>query len=267
MRFLSLLLVLSMFMACSDDTEQITQTQEEESVRNTDWDPCDSPYRDQGYIYERNNQTYLWAGEDSTWHFNITDWELNECNLKYGLGRESFPALMDPQYVNISDVTNKYADSEQCLVLYSVNTTKVYPYQDMIRYEVINEVSDGSPVMIAYCVLADLGAIYTRNYCGHTLTFALTGYTYYEPEVWGGLDAFVLWDRDTESLWWPLIDKAISGNLHGTLLEKHDEGNWEILRWSEIKERFPSAQVIQSGQDQPVPSDYPRIPSTQLNCN
>ena len=267
MRFLSLFFLLACLVSCSEDAEQITQTPDEENVRNTDWDPCDSPYRDRGSIYESNDQTFLWAGEDSSWHFNITDWELNECNLNYGLGRESFPALMDPQYVNISEVSNKYGSSEECLVLYSVNSTKVYPYEDMIRYEIINEVSDGNPVMIGYCVLADLGAIYTRNYCGNTLTFALSGYTYYEPEVWGGLEAFVLWDRDTESLWWPLIDKAISGDLHGTLLEKHDEGSWEILRWSEIKERYPDALVIESGQEQPVPENYPKLTAQQLNCN
>jgi hypothetical protein len=51
-----------------------------------------------------------------------------------------------------------------------------------------------------YCISADLGAIYDRQYGDEVLTFALGGYTYYEPNIWNGLDAFVLWDKESESL-------------------------------------------------------------------
>ncbi|MGA0233820.1 MAG: DUF3179 domain-containing (seleno)protein, partial [Saprospiraceae bacterium] len=93
------------------------------------------------------------------------------------------------------------------------------------------------------------------------------GYTYYEPEIRDGRDGFVLWDRDTESLWWPLIDKAISGDLHGTQLKRHDEGSWEVLRWSEIKETYPDALVIRSNLSQPLLDNFPRLTPQQLDCD
>lgn len=268
MRLAGLIFLCFINFSCSDDLEQTVPVMEEEGMdRNLDWEPCDSYYRDIGYIYEIDDQSYLWAGEDSSWHFNITDWELNECNLGYCLGRESFPALTKPQYETLADVSNKYGETQECLVLYSVNSTKVYPFEDMIRYEVINEISDGQPLMVTYCVLADFAAVYSRVYCDNTLTFALSGYTYYEPEIRDGRDGFVLWDRDTESLWWPLIDKAISGDLHGTQLKRHDEGSWEVLRWSEIKETYPDALVIRSNLSHPLLDNFPRLTPQQLDCD
>ncbi|MEL6986807.1 MAG: DUF3179 domain-containing (seleno)protein, partial [Bacteroidota bacterium] len=163
-------------------------------------------------------------------------------------------------------IPNQFDDSEQCIVLFDPNYIKVYPFETMIHHEVVNEMANGEGIMIAYCVLANLGAVYTRKICDRTLTFGVTGYTYFEEEIWGGLDAFVLWDRDTESLWWPLIDKAISGDLHGTKLEKYNEGNWETIRWGEIKERYPDAQVLKRGQTQDAPRNWPRINGQNLDC-
>jgi len=258
-----LILLILVLISCDSETENIISETETEITRDTNWDPCTSTYREDGRIYDVNTQTYLWAGQDSSWHFNITDWELNECNLNYGLGRETFPALLEPQYDDISTIPNKYNDAEQCIVLHTRSEVKIYPYKEMVTYEVINEYVEGRPIMIAYCVLADLGAVYTREYCGEEITFAVSGYTYFEDNIWEGLDGFILWDRDTESLWWPLIDKAISGEMHGTYLEKHDEGNWEVLRWNEIKQKHPNASVLKSGQTQAIPVSWPRI---QIDC-
>ena len=79
--------------------------------------------------------------------------------------------------------------------------------------------------MESYCVLADLGAVYSRNYNSKELTFALSGYTYYDKNIWNGLDGFVLWDRETESLWWPLVGKAVSGKLKGVNLLELNKTN------------------------------------------
>lgn len=255
------------FSSCDQDAPVVEEVNEVEDVRNTDFAPCDSPFRNIGKIYEKDKSTFLWAGDNPDWHFDISDWELNECNLLYGLGRETFPALMAPEYVDIQEIANLYEGGEQCVVIHTPEFTKVYPYELMISHEVVNEVIEGEPIMIAYCVLADLSAVYTRNYCGNVLTFGVTGYTYYEPEIWGGLDAFILWDRDTESLWWPLIDKAISGPLHDTRLEKYNEGNWEVLRWRDIQKLYPDALVLKPGQTQEPPEKWSQLTPDKIDCN
>lgn len=73
--------------------------------------------------------------------------------------------------------------------------------------------------------MADLDAIYKRDYGGEVLTFGISDYTYFETGIWDGLDAFILWDRDTESLWWPLIEKSVSGPLRDVKLMEMDKSN------------------------------------------
>ena len=63
----------------------------------------------------------------------------------------------------------------------------------------VNDVVGGKPIMAAYCELADLGAIYDRVLDDKVYTFALSGYTYFDPEVWDGMDGFVLWDREPKA--------------------------------------------------------------------
>ncbi len=136
---------------------------------------------------------------------------------------------------------------------------KAYSIKDLTRHEIVNDVLDGKPIMAAYCILANLGAIYDRTYGDEELTFGLSGYTYYDPDVWNGLDGFVFWDRETESLWWPLIDKAVSGPLKGVKLLLMNKSNWEDTNWQTLKGKYPNAQVLHSGQDFTRPPSWRKI--------
>ena len=87
-------------------------------------------------------------------------------------------------------------------------------------------------------------------------TFALSGYTYYDDDVWDGMDGFVLWDRETESLWWPLIDKGVSGPMKGVKFLVKDKNQWDDTSWGIIKEKYPAARVHKSGQDFERPTTW-----------
>jgi hypothetical protein len=100
--------------------------------------------------------------------------------------------------------------------------------------------------------------VYERNYGGEELTFALSGYTYFDSLVWDGIDGFVFWDRETESLWWPLIGKAISGSLQGTKLLEMNKANWADVTWKDVKSNYPTAMVLKSGQDFNRPDNWDR---------
>ncbi|MEL7020340.1 MAG: DUF3179 domain-containing (seleno)protein [Bacteroidota bacterium] len=269
--------VFFLFYGCSKDADIASDDGATTVVTPIDDDDADvvlqdticveAAFRQEGKIYENSDRTYLWAGDNVEWHFDITDWELNECNLLYGLGRETFPALLEPEYAPLSEIRLELDDIDKCLVLFSGNEVKVYPYEIMISYEVVNEYHNGNPIMIAYCVLADLGAVYSRDYCGHTLTFAVSGYTHFDSNIWGGLDAFILWDRETESLWWPLVDRAISGDLKGFPLNKYNDALWEIMTWKEVSDNYPEAKVLLHGQRQDAPESW-AVPNAALfDCN
>lgn len=260
MKRIALLLLPLLFAACKEDiptnsAEQIAQ--------------CDSEVVRNNKVYTKDGRTFLWAGHDTTSHFDITNWGLSICQLHdYGYKRESYAALTDPKYFPVSEVPESYKPTEKVIVVHGDNDlTKIYPYTLMNFHEVINDVVDGEPIMIAYCGLADLAAVYTRILCdGKEFTFAVSGYTYSDENIWGGLKGFVLWDRETESLWWPLIDVAVSGPMQNNSLVKHTESKWAYSTWQEVKNNWPEALVLSTDNDWVPPTAWRNYPCGELNC-
>ena len=210
------------FMGCKDRDSGSTEAE------NTEVTPIEQrPLAiDNGKVMTENGQQLLYGGEESGTHFDISNLSLKAEQFHYGIGREAFPALLDPEFISVAAADSLWNDDARFLIAMSKNETKAYAVRDLIRHEVVNDSLDGEPIMAAYCILADLGAIYTRRYGDQTLTFALSGYTYFDPEVWDGMDGFVFWDRETESLWWPLIGEAVSGRLKGAQLLEKEKSTW-----------------------------------------
>lgn len=229
-----------------EQTEQFIKKQRPVSFKN-------------GKFFELDGKQMLFGGKNKNQHFDITDYSLKDEQFHYGIGREEFPALLKPEFISVNKADSLWADSTRFLLAYSGNEVKAYSIDDLTRHEIVNDVLDGQPIMAAYCILADLGAIYERNYGDQELTFALSGYTYFDEEVWNGLDGFVLWDRETESLWWPLIGKAVSGPLKNVKLLEMDESKWEDVQWKYIKDKYPNALILKSGQDYERPEAWKKI--------
>lgn len=218
-----------------------------------------------GKIFEKDGVKWLWGGKEDDKHFDITNSMLKDENYHYGIGREAFPALLNPQFTTVQAVDTSYKPEDRFLVLKGKSEIKAYSVRDLTHHEVVNDLIDGQPVMAAYCILADLGAIYDRVLYGKEFTFALTGYTYYDEEVWNGMDGFMFWDRETESTWWPLIGKAVSGKMKGADMKLYDETKWEQTTWKTIKEKYPNAKILISGQDFERPKTWPQYNEVDLS--
>jgi len=211
------------------------------------------------FVVERDGDPWLRGGANPEDHFNISQFHLDPDRLKYGIGREHFPALTDPKFVPAEQADEWLRDDDRVLAVRIGDTVRVHPVELLLRHEVVNDEIDGVPYMAAYCVLADLGAVYDRRLGEHTLTFALSGYTYSEPGVWNGRDAFVLWDRETESLWWPPVGKAVSGPLIHHPLTVLDHQYWSQTTWGAVRTNHPEAEVLKPGQDFTPPADWPGL--------
>ena len=221
---------------------------------------------DVGKIYSVGGRKYLFAGDDSASHFDITNCELNDRQYHYGIGREAFDALIQPEYITQSAADKIYSDTARFLYLDIKGEKRAYSIELLTHHEVINDVVAGQPIMAAYCVLADLGAIYHRQYNDQVLTFALSGYTYYDPEVWDGTDGFVFWDRETESTWWPLIGKGVSGPLNDVPLNVYNEDNWKETTWGKIMKNETNVLVLKEGQSMEAPSDWPHYSEAEITA-
>ncbi|MEO0570630.1 MAG: DUF3179 domain-containing (seleno)protein [Bacteroidota bacterium] len=211
-----------------------------------------------GKFFEKDGNQFLYGGELEAQHFIINNLELKPEQFHYGIGRERFPALLKPEFETIGTADKNWPDDARFLVAKKGATVKAYSISDLTRHEVVNDLLEGEPIFAAYCILADLGAVYKRTYDDKVFTFALSGYTYYDPEIWEGLDGFILWDRETESLWWPLVDRAVSGDLKGVQLQKLEDAFWEDTTWGKVKQKYPNAQVMKSGLDYERPKSWKR---------
>ena len=220
-----------------------------------------SPERASPVIEGDDGTRLLRGGDDPSMHFDITTFRLNPANLRYGLGREAFPALIEPTFISADEADASLNPEAPVLAVHIEDEVRVYPIELLTHHEVVNDVVAGVPIFAAYCVLADLGAVYDRRFGDQTLTFALSGYTYADAEVWDGRNAFVLWDRETESLWWPPIGKAVSGPLVDRPLRLLDEAHWSQTTWGEVVEQHPHARVLEPGQDFERPDEWPGLDS------
>ncbi|MEQ9460860.1 MAG: DUF3179 domain-containing (seleno)protein [Phycisphaeraceae bacterium] len=217
--------------------------------RRPDWRgaPMGDPHG--SAIWDEDGVTWLWGGaREGEAHFDISNLTLKEGRFKYGLGREAFSALVSPRFVSVDEAHAWLPERERVLLVEVNGEARIYPVGLLVRHEVVNDRVGGVPVFAAYCILADLGAVYDRRYGGQELTFAVSGYTYAQRGVWGGLDAFVLWDRDTESLWWPLVGKAVAGALVDTPLALLDESHWSQTTYAAARGLAPHARVLDDGQ-------------------
>ena len=209
-----------------------------------------------GKFFTVGDINYLYGGEDSIQNFDITDYTLKDEQFHFGIGREKFPALLHPEFIDMNIADTIFEDTVRFLFLNMDGVRKAYSIEDLTRHEVVNDEINGNPVMAAYCVLADLGAVYDRTLFDKKFTFALSGYTYYDDEVWDGMDGFVLWDRETESLWWPLIGQAVSGPMKGAKMKVLSEEYWQQTTWGEIKQKFDDVLVLKPGQDFDRPTEW-----------
>ncbi len=218
-----------------------------------------------GKVFERGGKKFLYGGEDSTWHFDITGSPLIDSQYHYGIGREKFHALTNPQFITEAEADAIYEDSARFLFFKLGNETRAYGIDLLTHHEVVNDVVNGEPIAAAYCILADLGAMYSRKLGDTVLTFALSGFTYYDPAVWEGLDGFVWWDRETESTWWPLISKGVSGPFKDMPLKVFDEKAWTQTTWGEIKGKYDRLMVLKPGQEMDVPENWPKLDDQSIS--
>jgi len=219
---------------------------------------------DNGKIVEKDGRRYLWGGRDESWNFDITNCPLDISHLHYGMGREYRPALIHPEFVSAQEADQWLKDDKRVLAVKIGGEVKAYPADLLTRHGMVNDVVGGRPILAAYCYLAELGAVYDRTSGGRTFTFGCSGYTYFDPRYWQGKDAFVLWDRETESLWWPATGNAVSGAMLGKPMRLLEKDLWSQTTWGALKSLYPKAVALTPGQTMEAPAGWPRFDPAAL---
>jgi len=220
-----------------------------------------------GGVYYSDNKTWLWGDHLPGSDFDVTGWSLNVNNLKSGLGREFFQALVEPQFVTPNQYPIAIDNNAEVILVRGSNETKIYSLDLLIKHEIINDVIDGTAIMIAYCPLADLKVVYERNYCDTELVFAPSGYTYAEEGIWQSKQGFILWDRNTESLWWPLINTAVSNTMQNTKLKRFENNKWEVTTYGAVVNEFGDFfSLLSPNQNIDLTAAWHQNLISEINC-
>lgn len=265
---LSPIFFIIFFSCSSSQDENVNTSVAEEQIKTEEALERKFPNaKENGKFFTVDEKRMMYGGEDSTWHFDVSNLTLKEENFHFGIGREKFPALINPEYISMEEAEKDTAitDTSRFLFVNINGDARAYSVDLLTHHEIVNDVVGGEPIMAAYCVLADLGAIYTRKYGNEVFTFALSGYTYFDENVWDGLDGFVFWDRETESTWWPLIGKAVSGPMLNAELVEYNKENWEDITWAVIKAKnIPNLKVLKSGQTMEAPTTWKKFTDKEI---
>jgi hypothetical protein len=110
---------------------------------------------------------------------------------------------------------------------------RAYPVAILEFHQIVNDAVGGVPIAVTYDPLAGVPLAFRRTVDGRVLHFGVSGLLYNSN--------FLLFDRETESLWSQFEGRAIAGELAGRKLERvpvvqEDYGSWLA--------REPKTQVL-----------------------
>lgn len=206
-------------------------------------------------IRREGDQTWIWAGGDpsgpgAVW-FDFTGSPIPVGNLQYGIGKDRIPSIEDPVFVDPDDprlmsiTPSPYRECERPevndeIMVFGYVTggeARAYPTALLDRHEIVNDVIAGENLAIGWCPLADLAAVHERG----DDEFGVSGYVYQ--------NTFLIFDRATDSLWYPLDDQgwtAVAGPRQGEFIPFLEVP--APLPLGEWRERHPDTVVLLGSQ-------------------
>ncbi len=128
-----------------------------------------------------------------------------------GPGRDGIRSVDAPEFAPPDEATWVAADTP-VLGVEAGGEARIYPVHLLEYHQIVNDVLGGVPVAITYDPLSAVPLAFRRTVAGRTLTFGVSGLLYNSN--------FLMYDRETESLWSQFTGAAIAGPLAGKTLER-----------------------------------------------
>lgn len=130
--------------------------------------------------------------------------------FKRYLPRGRIPSQDEPVYVKAAEADTP-ADAWVLGVVVE-GQPRAYELNLLTRHEVVNDRIAGRPVAVVFCPLANSVAVYDRRVAGRELRFEPSGVLMH--------GSIVMQDKETDSFWPLLHEKALYGELLGQGLER-----------------------------------------------
>ena len=172
-----------------------------------------------------------------------------------GLARERPGVAEESSFIRVSWplhatdlVAEKIAEKEArstvgrvCIA--QVQDYRAYPVGMLAAREIVNDVVGGMPILVTWCSICFTGLVHDRRVDGETFRFGNEGTLF--------MQALVLYDSQTYSIWSQPWGTAIAGPLKGTGLTLIP---YELVPYSTWVERHPDTKIL---IDELRPQYYP----------
>ena len=178
---------------------------------------------------ESGQNVYLIDRQGQRWDIThaVEKYGFRAENFQYGLGKNAIPSIDYPDMYLPGEPGYPLPDDRATVVAARIRSeARAYPLFIMKFHEIVNESFAGELVAVAYWPIVKLTAVYSREIDGKELTLSASGWTYN--------NTFVLFDRQTESLWYHLegTDEltCVNGFYKDQTLDEYPSvsGRWNI---------------------------------------
>lgn len=137
-----------------------------------------------------------------------TPTEIDGVPLHPGRKRDEIEAIDQPLFASSAPNTAALSDDDWVIGVHRDGTARAYPLWILARREIVNDRFKAEPVCITYCPISGSALVFSSRVNGQPVTFGNEG-ALYEANL-------LLYDRESNSLWYQLRGLAIAGPARGT---------------------------------------------------
>jgi hypothetical protein len=145
--------------------------------------------------------------------FALTKLEVDASRIvEGGPGKDGIHSVDAPKFTELPKAPWLARETEVLGLELEGKGTRAYPVRMLEYHQIVNDVVGDVPVAVTYDPLAGTPVAFSRKVDGRTLTFGVSGLLYNHN--------FLMFDRETSSLWSQFLGKAVAGPLAGKRLQR-----------------------------------------------
>ncbi len=171
--------------------------------------------------------------------------------LDGGPGKDGIPALLDPEFVNPSEIN--YITDDDLVIGYKFgDEIKAYPHAILDWHEIANDGISNNLYSIIYCPLTGTSMNWSRQIGGTSSTFGVSGLLYNSN--------IIPYDRSSDSNWSQMRYDCVNGPLIGEVVTF-----FHVVEttWGTWKKMYPDTKVMSTNTG--FSRNYNRYPYTTAN--
>ena len=225
-------LFLLLFSGCESTTFSTTQDDSSPPiiVLPSDDDEEEEDEEENIYIIDRTGKQWDITHAVKVYNFVPEDFQ-------FGLGPFAITPIINPEMLSPGDPGFPAPDATRVIGTTINGDIRAYPLETLVFHEIVDENFEDIHVAVAFWPLVNLTAVYSREIDERILTLSASGWTYDFT--------FVLYDYETESLWYHLPGDegltCISGFYADRKLKEFDSMQ---IRWSDWVTFYPNSKFL-----------------------